>query len=166
MTTAIFHKGNQICSQCSDNCNHCRTERAHPANRPHLAAHWLPCPTHPNPEFLRHQQVMRQKPVYDQGYGFHLATFRGALEELEHHAISPQDAGVSPNAFEPDYGVLVASVWSNNQWTPVAIASPGQLRQALTNDGIIPPGLYQPEPTQMEKYIADFVAENAWEAAV
>ena len=41
-----------------------------------------------------------------------------------------------------------------------------QLRQALTNDGIIPTGLYQPEPTQMEKYIADFVAENAWEAAV
>ena len=81
---------------------------------------------------------MRQKPVYDQGYGFHLATFRGALEELEYHGISPQNAGVSPNAFEPDYGVLVVSVWSNNQWTPVAIASPDQLRQALTNDGIIP----------------------------
>ena len=68
MTTAIFHKGKQTCSQCSDNCNHCQTERAaHPANRPHLAAHWLPCPTHPDPEFLQHQRVMRQKPVYDQG---------------------------------------------------------------------------------------------------
>ena len=166
MTAAIFHKGKQTCSQCSDSCHSCRTERAHPTNRPHLAAHWLPCPTHPHPEFLQHQQVMRQKPVYDQGYGFHLATFRGALEELEQHGISPQNAGVSPNAFEPDYGVLVVSVWSNNQWTPVAIASPDQLRQALTNDGIIPTGLYQPEPTQMEKYIADFVAENAWEAAV
>ena len=166
MTPAIFHKGKQICSQCSDNCNHCRTERNHPANRPHLAAHWLPCPTHPDPEFLQHQRVMRQKPAYDQGYGFHLATFRGALEELEYNGISPQNAGVSPNAFEPDYGVLVASVWSNNQWTPVAIASPDQLRQALTNAGIIAPGLYQPESTRMEKYIADFVAENAWEAAV
>ena len=158
--TAIFHKGKQTCSQCSDSCTHCRTERDH------LAAHWLPCPTHPDPEFLQHQHVMRQKPVYDQGYGFHLTTFRGALEELDDHGISPQDAGVSPNAFEPDYGVLVASVWSNNQWTPVAIASPDQLRQALTNTGIIPTGLYQPEPTQMGKYIADFVAENAWEAAV
>ena len=40
--------------------------------------------------------------------------------------------------------------------------------------GIIPPGLHQPEPTQMEKYIADFVGENPqpepatadWEAAI
>ena len=90
MTTAIFHKGNQICSQCSDNCNHCRTQRAHPDNRTHLAAHWLPCPTHPDPEFLQHQQVMRQKPVYDQGHGFHLTTFANALQELDDHGISPE----------------------------------------------------------------------------
>ena len=40
--------------------------------------------------------------------------------------------------------------------------------------GIIPPGLHQPEPSQMEKYIADFVDENThpqldtadWEAAI
>ena len=117
---------------------------------------------------------MRQKPVYDQGHGFHLDTFANALQELDDHGISPQDAGVSPNAFEPEYGVLIASVWSNDQWTPAAIVGPHQLQRALTNAGIIAPGLHQPEPTQMEKYIADFVDENPqpepatadWEAAV
>ena len=175
MTTAISHKGKQICAQCSDNCRHCQTEHAaHPANRPHLAAHWLPCPTHPDPEFLQHQQTMYQKPVYDQGYGYHLTTFANALQELDDHGISPQDAGVSANAFEPDYGVLIASVWANDQWTPAAIVGPHQLQHALTFIGIIAPGLYQPEPSQMEKYIADFVDENThpqldtadWEAAI
>ena len=175
MTAAIFHKGKQTCSQCADDCNHCQAEHAaHPANRPHLAAHWLPCPTHPDPEFLQHQQTMYQKPAYDQGHGFHLDTFANALQELDDHGISPQDAGVSANAFEPDYGVLIASVWSNDQWTPAAIVGPHQLQHALTFIGIIAPGLYQPEPSQMEKYIADFVDENPqpqpatadWEAAI
>ena len=60
----------------------------------------------------------------------------------------------------------MASVWSHDRWTPTAIVGPLQLQHALTSAGIIAPGLYQPEPSQMEKYIADFVAENAWEAAV
>ena len=109
---------------------------------------------------------MYQKPVYDQGYGYHLTTFANALQELDDHGISPQDAGVSANAFEPEYGVLIASVWSHDRWTPTAIVGPHQLQHALTSAGIIAPGLYQPEPSQMEKYIADFVGENAWEAAV
>ena len=117
---------------------------------------------------------MRQKPIYDQGYGYHLTTFANALQELDDHGISPQNAGVSPNAFEPEYGVLIASVWSNDQWTPAAIVGPHQLQHALTFIGIIAPGLYQPEPSQMEKYIADFVDENThpqldtadWEAAI
>ena len=60
------------------------------------------------------------------------------------------------------------------RWTPTAIVSPDQLTHALTLTGIIPPNLYKTEPTQMDKYIADFVAENnqnqeaiaAWEAAL
>ena len=161
MTAATFHKGKQICTQCTDHCKHCQTEHALPANHPHLAAHWLPCPTHPDPEFLRNQQAMHQKPVYDHGYAFHLDTFTNALQELAQHGISPEDAGVSHNAFEPEYGVLIASVWSNDHWIPAAIVGPDQLHHALTAAGIIPPGLYKPEPTQMEKYIADFMGENA-----
>ena len=174
MTTATFHKGNEICTQCTTQCRHCQPEPSNQANDSHLAAHWLPCPIHPTPEFLRNQQAMHSKPVYDNGYAFHLDTFANALQHFAQHRLSPQDAGVSHNTFEPEYGVLIASVWSNDRWTPAAIVGPDQLTHALTLTGIIPPNLYKTEPTQMDKYIADFVAENnqnqeaiaAWEAAL
>ena len=175
MTTAIFHKGKQTCSQCADDCNHCQTEHAaHPANRPHLAAHWLPCPTHPDPEFLQHQQTMYQKPVYDQGHGFHLDTFANALQELDDHGLSRRTPASQPTPSNPTTESSSPASGPTTSGTPAAIVGPHQLQHALTNAGIIAPGLYQPEPSQMEKYIADFVDENThpqldtadWEAAV
>ena len=161
MTAATFHKGKQICTQCTDHCKHCQTEHALPANHPHLAAHWLPCPTHPDPEFLRNQQAMHQKPVYDHGYAFHLDTFTNALQELAQHGIYIRGRRSIPQRLRtrvrsPHRQRLVQRPLDSRRRR-----RPRPDHHALTAAGIIPPGLYKPEPTQMEKYIADFMGENA-----
>ena len=170
MTAAISHKGKQICAQCSRQLPFTATTEhaAHPANRPHLAAHWLPCPTHPDPEFLQHQHgsCVRNRSTTRATASTSTTFSQRPPGTRRPRHIPGQHAGVLSQRLRtrlrsPHSQRLVQRPVDTRRHR----LGPRPAPTRLTFIGIIPPASSppastSPNPPRWRKYIADFVDDK------